>query len=333
MAFRALALDAISAYCLRESMGALDTPEFQHPLIVSLQFAIPIFWILKYFPSITPFVIDPPKWLPLRFMSAVRGIFDFRQHTAEHMHSFLSNRHSPSTDGHEIIYDYLLSSNAESKTKIALTEDDLFQEAIGLLLAGSDTVGGVCTVGFYHVLKNPEILRKLQAELKQSWRSLEEQPTLAELEKLPYLTAVIKEALRFDGGVVSQMPRVVGKDGAIIGGVQVPGGTIVSMSNIYLHYNEEVFPNAHEFIPERWLSDANSKRLDSWLVPFSRGPRMCIGTNLAWCELYLVYGNLFRRLDLTLWNMDPSDYTSFDAFFVPVHHGNELHVTVQTAET
>jgi len=71
------------------------------------------------------------------------------------------------------------------------------------------------------------------------------------------------------------------------------------MSTMFLHMNPDVFPDPYTFNPDRWLvENINEMMLD--LAPFSKGPRMCLGLNLAWCELYLIFGNIFRRLDLEL---------------------------------
>ena len=75
-------------------------------------------------------------------------------------------------------------------------------------------------------------------------------------------------------GVISGLPRVVPSEGAMIDGVRVPGGTIVSIGSTFVHYNSDIFPSPGVFRPERWLEP---QQLDAWLVAFSRGPRMCLG--------------------------------------------------------
>lgn len=52
--------------------------------------------------------------------------------------------------------------------------------------------------------------------------------------------------------------------------------TTVSIASVFLHENKGIFPKPKEFIPERWL-ESNSRELESYLVPFSRGPRSCLG--------------------------------------------------------
>lgn len=66
---------------------------------------------------------------------------------------------------------------------------------------------------------------------------------------------------------------------------------------MFLHFNPELFPSPQEFRPERWLDNPG---LDNWLVSFSRGPRSCLGINLAWMELRLSFAYVFRRFDMEL---------------------------------
>ncbi|KAL0958927.1 hypothetical protein HGRIS_014243 [Hohenbuehelia grisea] len=334
MAFRCTSLEIITAYCLNQHLHAIDIPDFEHPFLTGLQSTIPLFWVLKYFPALTPIVMEPPTWLPASMLNSFSGISDFRHKIGAHLDNFIAAPEKYRDSEHEIVYDYLLAPANNRKSFKPLSRTELFQEAVALLLAGSDTVGNASTVGFFHVLDNPPVLRKLVAELREAWPSVEDQVGLSVLEKLPYLTAVIKESLRVGHGVVSATPRIVGPGDAVIGGVHVPAGTVVSMSSTYMHLNPDIFENPHQFRPERWLEKrTDSVNLNSYLVPFSRGPRMCLGVNLAWCELYLIFGNLFRKLDLKLHNTTIDDFRDFDAFFVPVHCGNDLHVTIQAKDT
>jgi hypothetical protein len=92
------------------------------------------------------------------------------------------------------------------------------------------------------------------------------------------------------------------------------------MSQTFIHLNPDIFPNPDKFEPERWLVD-DVRTLDNNLVPFSKGPRACLGIkyvpslplrgqnersltldfpSLAWAELYLILGNVFRKVGLEL---------------------------------
>jgi hypothetical protein len=61
-----------------------------------------------------------------------------------------------------------------------------------------------------------------------------------------------------------------------------------------VHLNEKIFPDPRAVRPERWVEDKTG-RLDRYLCSFSKGPRNCLGINLAWAELYIGIGTMFRR--------------------------------------
>jgi len=139
---------------------------------------------------------------------------------------------------------------------------------------------------------------------------------------------VIKESLRLSHGAVSLLPRVVGPGPAVIGGSSVPEGTVVRSSSTFVHYNSEIFPEPDVFNPERWLASDAHQTLDPWLAAFSKGPRICQGINLAWMELYLLFGHVFRKLDLQIHDTTIDDFKEFDDFLIAVYRGKPLQVTV-----
>lgn len=191
MAFRCTTLEIITEYCLDQSLNALDAPDFQDPFIMSLKSAIPFYWVLKYFSILTPIVMDPPEWLFSLMTTKARGLFDFRRQIAVQLDSLLANPDLLRDADHKIIYHYLLAPSNNLKEIPPLSRDELFQEALALLLAGSDTVGNVCTVGFVHILENPPVLRNLMAELEEIWPDKNASIDYAILEKLPYLVGFL----------------------------------------------------------------------------------------------------------------------------------------------
>ncbi|KAI4248152.1 MAG: hypothetical protein L6R40_001241 [Gallowayella cf. fulva] len=92
--------------------------------------------------------------------------------------------------------------------------------------------------------------------------------------------------------------------------------TPVGMTSVLMHNNTDLFPNPHTFDPERWLQP-DSARLRKYIVPFSKGSRQCLGTNLAYCELYLTLATLFApgRFTFELYETDMSDVKVAHDFF------------------
>jgi len=95
-----------------------------------------------------------------------------------------------------------------------------------------------------------------------------------------------------------------------------------------VHRNPDIFPEPEIFSPERWLQ-SGSQNLDKYLVAFSRGPRSCLGINLAWCELYLIFGNVFRKIQLEMDDAVTVDNVRFRDYFAPIYRGKHVHAHVK----
>lgn len=158
--------------------------------------------------------------------------------------------------------------------------------------------------GLFQILRNPQIHTRLLAELKAAIPSPTGTGSFLQLEKLPYLSAVIKESLRYTSAAASRTPRLVPPGGVTLpDGRHIPAGTRVGMAIYHVHYNEDLFPDARSFVPERWIMEESGhdeetmKRMQRFFVPFSKGTRSCLGVNLAYMELYLIMAHLVRRFD------------------------------------
>ena len=174
-----------------------------------------------------------------------------------------------------------------------------------------ETTARTIAVTFYHILNDPDILKRLQGELDNVMRSSSVSiPPLSALEKLPYLTAVINEGHRLAHGVTGRMARVAPDEDLTIHNYKIPSGVTMSQSHYFLHRNEEVFPDPLKFRPERFLKEGiegiQATEALRNLVPFSRGPRMCVGLNLAWAELYLSIAVILTSVKMQL--VDTTDY-------------------------
>ena len=155
----------------------------------------------------------------------------------------------------------------------------------------------------YYIAANPSVRQKLLQELKRVMPQRNDHPKLQELEKLPYLTAIIQEGLRISHPVTHRASREFPDRTLTYRGLSIPPRTVVQMTTLLLHENEGTFPDSRAFKPERWLGEAQ-QQLNRYLVPFGRGTRSCLGINLAWAELYLTLANVFRRFDFDVSQVD-----------------------------
>ena len=179
---------------------------------------------------------------------------------------------------------------------------ELTAEALTQLIAGSDTTSNSSCALLYHVVRTPGVLRRLRDELGRALPDADATvPTFDAVKDLPYLAAVVNETLRFHSTSGIGLPRQVPDDsaGAHIAGYYFPPGTVLSVPTYSVHHSRAVWgPDADEFRPERWA--ALTPRQRNAFIPFSHGPRACVGRNVAEMEMKLIAATWARRYDVEL---------------------------------
>lgn len=162
--------------------------------------------------------------------------------------------------------------------------DRIHNEVDAVTSAGIETVGQTLRLTCFHIYDNPKILQHLRDELTDLSRylgpnaaSAEGKASLSQLERLPYLSAVVKEGLRMSPGIATRMARIAPDREIRYGSYSIPAGTPVGMTVLLMHYDEKQYPDPQTFSPERWLSSESGKQGEKVFAPFSRGTRMCVG--------------------------------------------------------
>ncbi|KAF9025638.1 hypothetical protein BDZ89DRAFT_1161644 [Hymenopellis radicata] len=320
-AFRALTMDVVTAYCYAHSFGGLTTPNFDHPILRAMEGAIPFITATKFFPVLHLI----PEWLGVIMNPDLGGVVQMKAFLAAQIDAIIAHPDCLTNAEHETIYHHLITRDSVGKRGV-LSRKDLVDEAFSLLVAGTDTSSNAMTIGFFHVLFNKQAREKLLLELRDAWPEKDSPFSYEMAEKLPYLTGVIKECLRLSTGIPMALPRVV-TETTVIDGICVPAGTVVGVGAPFVLNNPALFPNPSEFKPERW-TQAN---LDKYLVSFSKGPRSCLGVNLAWCELYLTFAHLMRKFDMQLFETTEEDM-AFRDHSLPVWTTRPLRAIVAERE-
>ncbi|KIM93253.1 hypothetical protein OIDMADRAFT_173290 [Oidiodendron maius Zn] len=331
--FRAVSVDVITDYAFDNCYDLLDREDFGVNFFAMVRGLGPAFWFFQQWPFIQPVALKTPLWLA-RILSKPLGSFlqmqaDCREQIVSVKEDMDAGRDRSSS--RTTIFHQLLDPNV-TEGHVVPSVDDLKDEAYIIVAAAADTTGNAMTIAAYNVISNKTIYRTLAAELKGAFPDPHARLDFTLLEKLPYLTAVIKEALRLSFGVIGRLPRVTPEPGAVFNGYAVPAGTIVGMSSWMMHRNEHVFSSPEKFNPERWLDPAAAKVLDKHLVPFGKGSRQCVGMPLAYCELYVTLGTIFRRTEnLEVYQTGPEDLV-YDDYFSSYHPSNarRFHVIQAT---
>ena len=148
------------------------------------------------------------------------------------------------------------------------------------LAQGSDTTSNSSCAIIFYLAKNVEKQQKLQAELDKTFRDrgLTGVMEYEDVKALPYLNACIDEALRMHSTSSMGLPRIM--PDAEFKGEHFKAGTECSVPAYTIHYLESVWGDPHTYRPERWLDDEQeAKQLEKSFVPFSVGPRSCVGVS------------------------------------------------------
>jgi cytochrome P450 len=193
------------------------------------------------------------------------------------------------------IFSLLMSARDEEGQP--MTDEELHDELMTLLIAGHETTASALVWALYWIHHLPEVQDKLRHELD----TLGDWANLMELSRLPYLTAICQETLRIYPIAPGTFIRVA-KSPIELMGYQFPQGTAF-MCSIYLtHQREDIYPEPKRFKPERFLQRQYSPYE---YLPFGGGNRRCIGAALAQLEMKLVLATIVSRYELALTHNRP----------------------------
>lgn len=174
-----------------------------------------------------------------------------------------------------------------------MSERELLGHTTTMFRGGYNPSGMALYWTIFLLSQHPEKLQKVLEELEQLVSG--NVPTPEEVESMPYLEGTLKEAMRlFPAGVWTA--RLAMQDFEL-DSHPLPKGTWIVMSPYITHRIPEVFPEPYKFLPERWLSIHPSVYE---FMPFSAGPRYCIGASLAMMQLKIAMSILLKRYCFTL---------------------------------
>ncbi|KAI3322259.1 cytochrome P450 [Xylariaceae sp. AK1471] len=205
-------------------------------------------------------------------------------------------------DRHESARKDFMTRILEQRDPEKVSDLQLAAHASDFVVAGSETTATALSCILHHLFKNPDVMAKLEQEVRSSFQSYQDISASSTLP-LKYLKAVILEGLRIYPPLPFALPRVVPPGGDTVDGYFLPAGIIVSTNPVAASLGSGNFSHPMEFRPERWLGgDGAGKDILAATQPFSLGPRGCLGRNLAWLELRTVLAKLLWAFKLRLVN-------------------------------
>ena len=247
--------------------------------------------ILQRFPHLTAFMrplIKQTKAYKARMESVVKT------------RAMVSERMDTKTDRKDFM-SYALNAMEKGDPDTMMSTNEIMANYEVLMLAGTETTSMSLSNVTYQLIKHPNVLKKLVAEIRTAFTASHE-ITITSVNKLIYQHAVLEEALRIMAPAPASSVRLVPDSGAIVGGHFVPGGYTVGIPPWAAARSPLNFQDPESFIPERWLGEdpryAGDKREAS--QPFSTGPHGCIGRTLAYAEIRLIIARVLFEFDLEL---------------------------------
>jgi cytochrome P450 len=240
------------------------------------------------------------QWLEKLPLPSVRRFQRARDRLNQTVYRMIAERRAGGVDNDkgDLLSMLLLTQDEddEGAGKSGLTDKQVRDEALTILLAGHETTANALTWTWYLLSQNPAAEAKLHAELDHVLGG--RLPGLDDLARLRYTEGVFAEALRLypPAWAIGRRAR---RD-FHIGEYKIPAESIVLMSPWVVQRDARWFSNPLQFAPERWQTAQGESRPKFSYFPFGGGARTCIGERFAWMEGVLVIAALASRWRLRM---------------------------------
>ncbi|KAL8949222.1 MAG: hypothetical protein Q9222_004654 [Ikaeria aurantiellina] len=314
-AFRCLGFDIVSDYALPNSQNTLRDEEFAPWLSLTLRTLRYVSLWNRHLGFLVPLLLWIPHWVRAflvqkKILLVAKFQEDVKSQATE---VFTSGGSSWAPRSYPSLLHTIVNSQLPPSER---SIERVTQEAVTIVGAGLEATTNVLSVIVFEVLKDPHGTARLKKELA----TVNEDPSALlkykQIAELPYLSAVIREGLRLakENG---RLPRINPTSSTTYRQYQLPAGTVMSASVKDMHRSEAIFKDALAFNPERWMDTEKAKHLQHFILPFSKGQRVCVGQHIAWVELFVILANLIHRSDLQLWETTEQDVDSCHNYFAP----------------
>jgi cytochrome P450 len=224
-------------------------------------------------------IIRLPDWVPTPARQRKRwSIETLHQVTMD----IIQERRAAGVDRGDLL-SMLISAQTEDGER--MTDDQVRDEALTIVLAGHETTANAMTWTFYLLAQHPDVEERLAAEISEALGG--RPPTLADMPRLTYTEQVIKESMRLYPPAWSFARSVL--EPVELGGYTLPPRSTVVILPYVIHRDERWFPQPLRFDPERF-NPANEEG----------GPRVCIGNSFAMMEAKIILASVVQRYRLAL---------------------------------
>ena len=180
---------------------------------------------------------------------------------------------------------------AQDEDRTSLTDQEVRDEALTILLAGHETTANALTWTWYLLSQHPDVAGALRDELDRVLGGRAPGPT--DYMQLPYTRKVLTESMRLFPPAWVIGRRAIAEH--TVSDYTLPARSMVFMSPYVMHHDPRFYPDADRFLPERWTPEFESALPRFAYFPFGGGTRQCIGEQFAWMEGVFVLATIARK--------------------------------------
>ena len=238
--------------------------------------------------------LTSPFTLPLNIPTPYnRRVRQATRLVEERLRQMIDERRKSSGERNDLLSLLLQARDDEGQP---MSERQLIDECLTLFTAGHETTAAALAWTWYLLCTHPESYQKLQQEVDQELQG--RLPTYADLPRLPYCLQVFKETMRLYPPAPGILREAL--HDTVIDGYRVPKGTTLMISPYTLHRRADYFSEPESFQPERFTPEREKLLPHSSYIPFSAGPRICIGNHFALMEGQLLIATIAQRYAFSL---------------------------------
>jgi cytochrome P450 len=240
--------------------------------------------------------LKPTQWFPIRDYLPLPSTIRYRRAIGRIdaiVYRIIAERRRTGHDPGDLLSRLLSAQDDEGG---GMTDRQLRDECVTLILAGHETTALVLTYGFFLLAGHPDADARLADELADVLG--DRPPTPADVPRLKYAEWVVRESMR-----LYPPAWAIGREALTdleVGGYHAPKGTQFFISQWVVHRDPRWFDDPSSFRPERWDDDLARRLPRCAYFPFGEGPRICIGNHFAMMEAILILATIARRFRLSM---------------------------------
>ncbi|XP_045510385.1 probable cytochrome P450 303a1 [Colias croceus] len=203
-------------------------------------------------------------------------------------------RFDPNVEDKDFMDVYIRVLNQPGE-KTTYSEGQLVAMCMDMFMVGTETTSKSMGFCFSFLVRNQEAQKKAQEELDRVV-GRNRAPTLEDKVNLPYNEAILHESVRHFMGRTFGVPHRALKD-TTLAGYRIPKDTMVVSNYTNILMDENLYPDPHEFKPERFISNGKISLPDHYF-PFGLAKHRCLGDVLAKCNMFLFTTSVLQRFSL-----------------------------------